>query len=235
MVYAVSSRPDGNMAFQYGDKAKVLQNRQRFLEKNDIHSQSVVVAQNQHGTEIVVVDRSMIGRGFDNLDTAPKADALVTTDRDIALFLLTADCIPLLLVDRAESVLALVHVSWKTATLGLPQKIVALVGEKFGIQAENLRALFGPSIHKESYILTPPLEQENSSQWQHFLEPTSSGKVKIDLIGFTTQQLVEAGLSKNQMIYSPIDTAKSADFFSHYRSKRTNEPEGRFATVASLG
>lgn len=234
MLYGVSTKNDGNMAFQHGPVEIVLENRRKFLDALEISPEKTVVSNNQHDADIAVVDESMAGAGMTTLDDAPKADALVTATRGVALFLLTADCIPLLLIDRKETVLSLVHVSWKTATLGLPAKMVKTFTEQFSISPEEIRAIFGPSIHSTSYVLPPPLQQENDPTWEPFLHRLSSGEVAIDLVGFTAAQLENAGLVSGQIIFSPIDTAASADFFSHYRSVRTGEPEGRFATVAAL-
>lgn len=234
MLYGVSTKNDGNMAFQHGPAEIVLENRRKFLATLGLSLEKTVVSNNQHGDNIAVLTESDAGAGALLLDSAPKADALVTSTRGLALFLLTADCIPLLLIDRSESVIALVHVSWKTATLGLPAKVVRLLTERFSVSPAGVRALFGPSIQKNSYILPHPLEQESDPAWKPFLEPLSSGEVAIDLVGFTVQQLGQVGMAGDRIVFSPTDTVPSPDFFSHYRSVRTGEPEGRFATVASL-
>lgn len=234
MIYGVSTVSDGNMAFQHGPAEAVLENRRKFLDTFGLSLEKTVVSNNQHGDNIVVLTESDASAGALLLDGAPKADALITSTRGLVLFLLTADCIPLLLIDKSKSVIALLHVSWKTATLGLPAKVVRLLMERFSLPPEEVRALFGPSIQKNSYVLPHPLEQENDPTWKPFLESLSSGEVAIDLVGFTAKQLEQAGMMKESVIFSPTDTAQSPDFFSHYRSVHTGEPEGRFATVASL-
>lgn len=234
MLHVVSQVSDGNMAFQHGEKSGVIQNRQQFLARFDIDLNKTVICQNQHSDNVFIADQNSAGLGMTELESAPPADALITTDKDLALSILTADCIPLVLVDRVESVLALAHVSWKTADLGLPAKVVESLSDNFAVIPNQLTAHFGPSIQAESYVLDLPIEQENKATWKDFLQPLPQGKVKIDLAGFTRAQLLAVGLSPENIELSPIDTATNLNYFSHYRSQRTGEAEGRFVTIASL-
>ena len=39
---------------------------------------------------------------------------------------------------------------------------------------------------------------------------------------------------EEKIVIDPNDTAQSPRFYSHYRSLRTGEPEGRFATIIGL-
>ena len=52
-------------------------------------------------------------------DQWPDADALVTTRRDVALAILTADCVPVLFADRNHGVIGAAHAGWRGAIGGI--------------------------------------------------------------------------------------------------------------------
>ncbi len=231
MVYGVSTKADGNMSFRYDDPEAVLANRHRWLSKHDLKLENCVTVLGQHRDEVAIVDRTNAGQGMLDLETALLADALITQEKGLGLFLLTADCLPIILFDQEESILALIHVSRKTAALGLPRKVLRILVDRFGKKTADLKAIFGPSISAESYILPSPIEHETDPSWQPFLRPVKMG-VSIDLVGYAANQLEREGLTLENMTFLGEDTVKLSDrYFSHYRSIRTGEPEGRFATV----
>lgn len=234
MVYGVSTKVDGNLSFRYGDPSAVLANRRQWLDKYHLKPENCVTVLGQHRDEVAIVDRRNAGQGMSDQETALLADALITAEKGLGLFLLTADCLPLTLFNPDQSILALVHASRKTAALGLPAKVLRILTGQFGQKAADIRAIFGPSIGAESYVLPSPFEQEHNPRWRNFLRPVDGGTA-IDLVGFTADQLQHEGLTRENMTFSGEDTFKLSDrYFSHYRSGRTGEPEGRFATAVSL-
>ncbi len=60
------------------------------------------------------------------------------------------------------------------------------------------------------------------------------GQTTVDIVGYSKRQLIEAGVKEENIEVSDIDTAADSTFFSHYRSKKTGEAEGRFATVVGM-
>ena len=106
--------------------------------------------------------------------------------------------------------------------------------KEFHTDPADLIVGIGPSIHKESYIFPSPTIQENNPNWQPYLTHLPDNQTSIDLTDYNRDQLINAGVPKSNIEISLVDTNKDPNFFSHYRSKRTNEPEGRFMTVISM-
>ena len=52
-------------------------------------------------------------------DKRPDADAFVTTRRDAALTILTADCVPVLFADRDHGVIGAAHGGWRGVNGGI--------------------------------------------------------------------------------------------------------------------
>lgn len=57
---------------------------------------------------------------------------------------------------------------------------------------------------------------------------------KNSFTGCNRKQLLDMKVKETNIYTSSIDTFKSPEYFSHYRSVRTGEDEGRFATVVGM-
>jgi len=77
-------------------------------------------------------------------------DGLITNQKGIALGILTADCIPILIYDNKQKIIAAIHAGWK----GIYRNIVSNVIKFFlknGSQTKHLYAAIGPCITAKSY------------------------------------------------------------------------------------
>lgn len=233
LVHGISSVSDGNMSFLWGEEKETLYNRINFLKKLNIDSKRCVFMSVLDSDKISIMDEN-IPLGIEK-NLRISADALVTAEKNTFLVLLTGDCLPVIFFDPTHHVLALAHLSWKSTGVNLSKKVVSFLKEKYNTKLSDLIVGIGPGVRKESYIMDKiSPEQEKSSDWKNFINKTSNGWVSIDLVGYNISQLVGAGVRNENIEISPVDTAKDINFFSHYRSKRTGEKEGRFVTVVGV-
>jgi YfiH family protein len=99
-------------------------------------------ARQVHGTHVVKVDETQRGAGWDSpANVVPDADALWTEEPDVALAVLTADCVPILLADPSGRRIAVVHAGWRGLVAGMIEEAVRAIGSP-----ETLAAFIGPSI-----------------------------------------------------------------------------------------
>jgi YfiH family protein len=77
----------------------------------------------------------------------PVADASITQKEDCVLSVLTADCLPILITNRAESLVMAVHAGWR----GLADGIVATAVKRSGEQPNNLLVWIGPGIGGQAF------------------------------------------------------------------------------------
>ena len=77
---------------------------------------------------------------------AHAADGLVTATPGQLVGVVTADCMPVLLVDRGRRVAAAVHAGWRGAAAGILEAAVAKLGKEFGAAPRELEAVVGPAI-----------------------------------------------------------------------------------------
>lgn len=230
---ALSNVASGNLSFIYGENNEVLENRKVFLTRNGLDIKNTVVMGCDHKSDIYLVTAEDKGKGAMVGTESIRADAFLTQEINTPLFLLIADCLPTVVFDPANHALAVIHLSWRTTNDQLAIKVIKAMQQHFGSQAKDLLVSIGPGIHPESYAYLDP-EQADNPGWKPYLHKLHNGLTSINLYSYNTDQFRHVGIPAEQIETSDIDTASSEEYFSHFRSERTGEKEGRFAVVASL-
>jgi hypothetical protein len=226
---AVSEISDGNMSYVWGEPKIVLDNRIRFLGKSGIAIDTVIAMKLEHSDNIVGVVADSGGDGMRDDTTAKVTDCLITQSKGLFLFVITADCMPIIFFDPVRYILALAHISRKNTDLKFGPKVVDRF-KSLGSDLADISVYIGPAVQKQSYVF----DYFDQPGWKKHIYQLANGKYQIDMVGYNIAQLIDAGIPKENIETSPIDTGTSSEFYSHCRSARTGEPEGRFATVVGM-
>ncbi len=233
LISAFSTIPDGNMSFGWGGEREVAGNKKEFLKKARIPFERCVQMEIVDDIVIQAIDNPHGGHTMAR-GKAIKADALVTNKKNIFLFLVVADCLPIIFYDTKQSIVALAHLGWKSTERGLAKQVVRFMSYMYWTKPEDLIVGIGPGIRKESYVFQKPLERKIDAGWKEFLIDYPDGKMAMDVAGYNKAQLLSSGVLEKSIVVSDVDTAKSQNFFSHCRSRETGEREGRFAAVVGM-
>ena len=155
-------------------------------------------------------------------DQRPPADALVTDRTGLLLGVLTADCAPVLLADRAAGVVGAAHAGWRGARGGVIANTVDEM-EKLGARRERIAAAVGPCIAQPSYGVGDDLRAEFATRDARFFAPGAAGRWQFDLAAFVAHALADAGIARIEVIAR--DTyAEPELFFSFRRATHCGEP-----------
>lgn len=203
------------------DRAHVVENRRRAMQVLASSGARLVTLYQVHGRESVVVREPW------DIGNAPKADAVVTTVRGIALGVLTADCAPVLFADAETQVIAAAHAGWKGALAGVIESAVRAM-EQLGAQRNRIVAGIGPCISQSSYEVGDELRaalEDARSDNMRFLVPSKRAEHWLfDLAGFVEAQLRRADIE--DICAVPACTYRQdADFFSYRRATHRAEPD----------
>jgi purine-nucleoside/S-methyl-5'-thioadenosine phosphorylase / adenosine deaminase len=82
-------------------------------------------------------------------------DALIADRPEMLLGIRTADCVPILMVDRERRAVAAVHAGWRGALNRIVEKAAGEMCRMFNSRPENLLAAVGPSIRRCCYEVGP--------------------------------------------------------------------------------
>jgi len=90
-----------NLGLHVGDRhASVVENRRRAAGALDAALSDLVFVNQVHSNAVAVVRAGDAGRGAESVESClAAADAMVTTSRSVVLAVLSADCVPVVLVD----------------------------------------------------------------------------------------------------------------------------------------
>jgi len=87
----------------------------------------------------------------DNPGAQHAGDALITCEPGILLTIRTADCLPVLMVDRKLRAIAAVHTGWRGGLARVIEKSVGEMQRAFGSRPADLVAVLGPAIGRCCY------------------------------------------------------------------------------------
>ncbi len=231
----LSSKSDGNTRPEWGPQEDVEQVVGTLAKQMNVPVENIVVM-NVGGDQDVwdeIADvTSAKGQGLFDPNDRIVADAVVTSAPGTVLMLPVADCNAVAIHDPVQNVLALVHLGWQSTVAELATKVVQHLQQKYRSSATTMRIYFSPAIKAESYIFDD-VSQANDPAWEGFLQKFDKG-IGVDLPGFNRARFIEAGVPAENIEVSQVNTATSDEYYSHYRSVRTGEPEGRFSLLVSL-
>ncbi|MCP5143815.1 MAG: peptidoglycan editing factor PgeF [Gammaproteobacteria bacterium] len=158
------------------------------------------------------------------------ADGAVAARPGEVCAILTADCLPLLLCDRAGTTVAALHVGWRGLFDGIVQAgITRLVAT--GTGADNLLAWIGPGISQRHYQVGPEFRErfvERNPDFAPMFAPDGTRwRVALDAICESILQ----GLGVTAIYRSGLCTCADGERFFSYRRDGTT---GRMATLIWL-
>ena len=201
----------GNLGDHVGDEPGTVEiNRGHLLTQLSL---TKIQYMNQvHGNEVVVIDSNSSG--------IPTCDALVTTDKSIALAVLTADCLPILI--SSQSVAGAIHAGRKGVTNGI---IANTIHQMAKLGASDMQAHIGPAICANCYEVDRKMYEELVARFPELA--TENSMNNLDLIAAASSQLQGLGLQVQSV---DICTKECRDFFSYRREANT----GRQGAVISI-
>ena len=181
-----------------------------------------------HGTAVAVVpDGTATGAEGEPLGDA---DALVA-GRGGGVAVVVADCVPVLLADARAGVVAAVHAGRRGLADGVVQAAVAAMVDR-GARVDAVRAAVGPAICGRCYEVPAELRDEVAAVVPGVASRTSWGTPALDLPAGVAAVL--RGLGVDDVEETGLCTHTDERFFSHRRSVRTGEPQGRCAGVVRI-
>ena len=166
----------------------------------------------------------------------PQADALVTDRPGLLLGVVTADCAPVLLADRAAGVIGAAHAGWRGAIAGVTdQAIAAMIS--LGARVERIAAAVGPCIAKASYEVDHAFAKrvlDDDPDNDRFLGEGPKGNPHFDLEAYVVARLAAAGVGRIEA--TGLDTYVLEDrYYSFRRATHRIEPAyGRQLSLIGL-
>lgn len=165
-----------------------------------------------------------------------QADAILTDQAGVTLFMRFADCTPVLLFEPQKKVVGLVHAGWLGTLRRVVPAAVEAMQTRYGCRPKNIQAAIGPAIGPDHYEVGPDVIAQVRSafgdQADSLLRPVanSAEKAYFDLWTANRFQLEAAGVTNVEV--SAICTAcHTGDWYSHRAEQGRT---GRFGALIAL-
>ena len=186
-------------------------------------------------------------------------DGLITRTPGLLLAILTADCLPVILVDTKRRAVGVFHAGWRGTVKRIVEKGVGEMRRWFGTRPGDLRAAIGPGVHGCCYAVGREVRTQFESQFEYgsklfreveesdpvrekypllFLTARAPGhselpkKIFLDLVEANRRQLMAAGVAAKNISASPLCTSCRTDLLFSYRAEKG--VTGRMMAVAGI-
>jgi YfiH family protein len=181
------------------DPQRVAENRRRVSE--DIALPINWLSQ-VHGTRVLEVAGPRPLRAAERAERAERAeapevaDAQVTTEPGIALAVLVADCLPVLLADRAGTVVGVAHAGWRGLAAGVLENTIGVMRSRR--PGADLVAWLGPCIGPDAFEVGEDVlaafANGDAGAAGHFAPTARPEKWLADLAALASRRLERAGV-----------------------------------------
>jgi polyphenol oxidase len=208
------------------------ENRKLVCSSFNLNYDMLVMTDQKHTDNVCLLETKMQANENGFLDTT---DAVITVNKEIPVLLFFADCVPIMIYDTKNKVMALIHAGWK----GTEKKIVAKAAQKiintYKTSPENMLAAIGPSIGVCCYEVNPDVARLLLNSVPTELVSDKIIKYKndrphIDLKQINALQLRLLGIDKID-ISAECTSCNTDMFFSH---RATSGNTGRQSLIAQL-
>lgn len=214
---------------------EVENNKILLCEGLDIPLENLVIPIQTHSDNVGIINRRQDAkrlRGIEKISHASthlhihssyeNTDSLVTNERNIALALNFADCVPIIFYDPVNKVIAIAHAGWRGTAAKIGPKTVEKMVKSFGCEAEDIIALIGPSIGECCFeakedVLQKLRDSLNIQDSKTFSESCNNlGHADLKLIN--KLQLLANGIKKID-VCEYCTSCQSELFFSYRKEK----------------
>ena len=247
-------KADLNLGYTQDDKrTNVDKNRAIFLKSLKCAKASLVTLRQVHSDVISRVDGPH--------DEPLFGDGLITATPGLPLAIQTADCLPIILVDRKRRAVGVFHAGWRGTVKRIAEKGVGAMRLHFGSRPSDLIAAIGPGIHECCYEVGEEVRGKFESQFGYaaelFRESANSDSVRekypmlfltarapghsygllpkkifLDLVEANRRQLLAVGLGAKNIEASPLCTNCHPELLFSYRAEKGKT--GRMMAVAGI-
>lgn len=198
--------------------------RKTLAELLDLDSCQMVFPEQTHSDHIRLVTKK-------DPPVLKESDALVTSQKNLCLCIQTADCVPVLVYDPHEKVIAAIHAGWRGTLNRITAKTIEKMKMNFSCSPDNLYAVIGPSIGPEIYetgMEVATLFKSQSDNWPDFLILQGNGRYHIDLWNANRYQLEQQGVSNSRIQLLQQCTFHRQDLY--YSARRDGTDTGRMVS-----
>lgn len=225
-----------NLGSTRGDEPdRVRENYRRFCAAIGADVTRVVMTNQIHSTVIRTAAPSDVKSDLYDRE-GYECDGLITNTPGLALTIFSADCIPVLLYDPVQRVIAAVHAGWRGTAGDIAGKAARQMCAEYGCRPEEILAAIGPGISACCFETHADVPQAMTAALGDLVKPhiisLENGKFKVGLKEINAALLECAGLEPGHIEISGDCTACLPEKYWSHRA--TQGQRGSQAAMIQL-
>lgn len=130
------------LALQQKISAKIKQNIDHLFFLKQTHSVDVFVLSDTYALKTLTLFQH-------------EGDAIITKEKNVAIGVVTADCLPVILYDKKNNAIGVIHAGWRGLSAKIITATIIKMRDAFGTQPLHLSAYCGPSAGVCCYEVQP--------------------------------------------------------------------------------
>lgn len=227
-----------NLGLYSGDKPEnVTKNRKRLCNILGIPLDNLYLPYQTHEDNICVIDQEFLSKtGREQTRLLNGTDSVITNQKGICIGVTTADCVPVLIYDPVNRIVAAVHAGWRGTAAKIVRKTIERMQTEFRCNPSDIIAGIAPCISQKHFevgeevveeFMTAGFSLENISY-----RDATSRKIHIDLQNTNKYLLMQAGISLQHIEVADMCSYENDSLF--FSARRQTIYSGRMVTGAML-
>ena len=182
---------------------------------NELNLDNYYETKQTHSNIVHIVDNNYINKSI--------GDALITNIPNTPIIIKIADCIPVLLYDKENKVISVIHSGWKGTLQNITNNTVKVMIDKFNCKKESINAYIYPSIRKCHFEVEEDIYSLFKDKIKNIDNYTTKLGIKyyIDLQSIIKDNLKDIGITN--IIDTNICTYCNHDMYHSYRYNHTDK------------
>ena len=181
-----------------------------------------------HSSIVNKIDEKNIGQRIDG-------DALISNVKEVPLLILTADCVPVVIIDPKNKAVGVAHAGWRGTYDKICKNTIDEMIKNYKSNPEDLICVIGPSIGPCCYEVSKDLvEKFNTNLANHAgeFDIIKDDKYFLDLWKINELTLKDCNVKDENIINLQICTNCNNDKFYSYR--KHNKTPKRIGTMIQI-
>jgi len=212
-----SSYGNFNLGLHVNDDEQQVNHNRCYIEQYLLQGKKIQWLNQVHGNDVAFIEQ---------VSSEPlTADACITENKDIALAIMTADCLPILLASHNGEKIAAIHGGWRS----LAANIIEITIKKMALNTTDIQVWLGPCIGDSAFEVGSEVKAafvNINPQYSSAFKIKNHDKYLASLHTLAKIQLMNLGVTA---IYSLAECSYSLP--QKYYSYRRRSVTGRMASI----
>jgi copper oxidase (laccase) domain-containing protein len=220
LSFIYTNKKFGNLSHKFGDTSHYEQTKKRLLALAP-ENRFVIKLATEHKDSIIDLTSNKILED----DTTILGDGLIFDANLANVWLAPADCAIIVIFDKAEKIICVIHASRLTLPQNIIAKSITKYLKKISTDYSKISAFISPSIASSDYVFESNIAKtlfDNS--WDKFIKPGPLNKLHVDIKARCISELKDSGIYN--IVVAPQNTG-NGNFFSQSQGRLNPNLIGR--------